>query len=340
MSNDHRDESISTTESDIEQRLDLDRDDLDSIPSHAPRREPQFSGFDDDDEEYEEPDRDTDYATVYAEEGEGEYFEENGEDELSADEDELSAENETGPLSSLPASAREEDYEWQEEDYPQEDESAVQQWPLGLIIVGVVALLLLAAGGYGVIQQRSAMEEEVRQLQASLATAASPEEVTASRAAVEEMKLRNDQLQTSLDTLTLDNKRLTDTVAGLEAQLLAQQEALSKKPVPPEPAPVVAKKPEPAKKAAAPEPKPVAASAGGNGWFVNFGSYARRDTAETWAARLKPGAGKVLVTTGAKDGKTLYRVRVVELANREEAQSIARKLEQEYDLSRLWVGQQ
>ena len=78
---------------------------------------------------------------------------------------------------------------------------------------------------------------------------------------------------------------------------------------------------------------------GGN-WFVNFSSYESKDTANSWAARLQPAAGKVVVVSGTRNGDTFYRVRVVELANKKQAQGIARTLEQEYDLSKLWIGEQ
>jgi hypothetical protein len=60
--------------------------------------------------------------------------------------------------------------------------------------------------------------------------------------------------------------------------------------------------------------------------------------AESWADRLQPQAGKVVVTTGSKGGELFYRVRVIDLASREQAERTARKLEGDYGLSRLWVG--
>jgi cell division protein FtsN len=114
------------------------------------------------------------------------------------------------------------------------------------------------------------------------------------------------------------------------------------KPAPPAPTPVKSEAARPtAPKPAAKAPTATAAgSAAATGWFVNFGSYTQLDTAESWAARLKPPSGSVAVVTGSKDGKTFYRVRVVELDNRDQAESIARQLEQEHQLSRLWVGKQ
>ena len=83
---------------------------------------------------------------------------------------------------------------------------------------------------------------------------------------------------------------------------------------------------------------PVIKTTNSGSWFVNFGSYSKRPTAEAWTGRLKPAAGDVVVTTGEKSGRTFYRVRVINLASEEEANRIARKLEQAYQLPRLWVG--
>ncbi len=290
------------------------------------RREPFFSGFEEEDD-YEESDRDTDYASSYHEESlEDDEFDESPQDgddftpqaeiEWDSPEPDDSREEpdlEPGPKAdtepeqtSIHYTLSSEEDEEQEEDEWDDEEDAVdfQQWPLGLIVVAIVALLLLAAGGYGVIQQRSATQEEIRQLQAALATAARPADVTASRNAMREVQERNTELLTSVDALTLENRRLADTVAGLESQLEAQQAAVAKQAATPKPvaapAPIKPATPQSATpRPATPKPSaPIAVDA----WFVNFSSYDQRTTAEGWASRLKPGAGKVVVTTGNKGG--------------------------------------
>jgi len=100
-----------------------------------------------------------------------------------------------------------------------------------------------------------------------------------------------------------------------------------------------AKKPA-AAKPAAPQPATPQPVAAGTGWFVNFGSYSQRAAAQNWAGKLQPGAGKVVVASGSKEGQTFYRVRVIELSSKESAEKIARQLEREYGLSKLWIGQQ
>jgi cell division septation protein DedD len=325
-----------------------DKDSGEGTPQ-GQRREPVFSGFEDEDA-YEEPDRDTDYASSYHEESlEDEEF-----DESSQDEDDFTPQTEIEWEDPQPDNSWEEpdpapdvepeqneeeeeqeDDEWDnEQGYYEEDSGGFQKWPLGLIVVAIVALVLMAAGGYGVIQQRSATQEEIRQLQATLATTASPAAVSASRDAQREVQERNTELLAAVDALTLENRRLTDTVTGLESQLAAQQIALAK----PKPAAVVT--PAPVKPTPQPATPKSAAPviAGGGAWFVNFSSYDRRTTAEDWVSKLKPEAGKVVVTTGNKEGATVYRVRVIELANRESAEKIARQLEREHGLPKLWVG--
>jgi cell division protein FtsN len=356
------------------------------------RREPKFSGFDEDDgDDYEEPDRDTDYASGYRADSVEEEEEEEFDDPLPEKEArDLFPEANTITRFASARSDEEESDSWLETEGLLEEEEDSQNWPLSLIAVGVVALLLLLAGGYGVMQQRAATQEELDRLRAALATSASPEEVSASRGALQELKSSYEKLAANAEALTLENLRLTDTVAGLEAQLGVQQTVLSKampaakqvqpavtdkvaisspataQPVVSEP---VASRPAPAtiKPAAAPPPtaqppaaqppatklvpptpaavarpavaQPSAATTSGP-WFVNFGSYAARSMAESWAARLHPGAGKVIIAPNDKDGRTLYRVRVVGLASKSAADEVARNLQAQLQVSQLWVGRE
>jgi cell division septation protein DedD len=405
MNNNDDDHPDMTNNSRSDQPPGFDSDNTGGGPTKEPRQEPIFTGFDEaEDDGYEEPDRDTDYASGYHTESADEVFDDNlldEEDVISAEEtnweeddrsDSWEEEEEdilwsepvptgTGADSDTYAETDEQDQwnttaeqepntqyvaadtsdddeeEWPEdednsaqddnewipeEEYPGQDGSDPRNWPLGLIIVAIVALLLLAAGGYGVVQQRTATQEEIRELRASLATAASPVEVSASREAVRDMEARNTELATAVDALTLENRRLADTVAGLESQLEAQQAAAAKKAAQQASQVAPAKKPA-AAKPATPQPatsEPAATVSGGAAWFVNFGSYSQRPIAESWAGKLKPKTGNVVVTNGVKGGQTYYRVRVIALPSRDSAEKVARQLESEYGLSKLWVGQQ
>jgi cell division septation protein DedD len=345
------------------------------------RREPVFSDFDED-EDYEESDRDTDYASAYDEEesDEEDYLEafEDDEPEDAGTEwqvlgDPRSKEARPGQAASNPFESKpaddpagtmavavaagsrdepdeedypgdesedeaeedwddQEDYSEEQDDYDDGSPENGQRWPLGLVAVAIVALLLLAAGGYGVIQQRSAAQEEIRQLQASLATAANPAEVAALRETLRESERRNAGYEETIDALTIKNRRLADMVAGLEKQLATQVTAA----VPAvEKAPVAAT---PAK--ARPKTAPAAATSTRGEWFVNFSSYSQRSTADTWVKKLRPSAGKAIVTTGTRDGKTFYRVRIVGLADRAQAQKVAGQLASTHGLPPLWVGKE
>jgi cell division protein FtsN len=334
------------------------------------RQEPQFTQFAaDHEDDYEEPERDTDFASglgVDSVEDEEE-FEDTFPDEEDAD---LFTEDDSDSLDEPEESLADEPDAWLEKEgyLEEEEEEGGQNWPFSMIAVAILAVVLLAAGGYGVMQQRAATQDELRQLRAALATAASPADVSASRESLQELQLSYDKLAGEAEALTLENRRLADTVAGLEAQLGGQQTLPTKTPSvasatdtkAPSIQPVVAAPaaPQPAApQPAAPQPaapQPAApqritpkltaahttAAASSGPWFVNFGSYAARNMAETWATRLHPGAGKVVIAASTSDGKTLYRVRVVGLADREAARKVASKLEADMRVSELWVGKE
>jgi cell division protein FtsN len=219
--------------------------------------------------------------------------------------------------------------------------------PLGLVAVAIVAILLLIFGGYGVMQERIESREEIRRLQAELGTSTLPEEAARAQQTLRTMEQRNEGLRASLENLELENRRLQETVAGLQARLAAQEQA---------PATATASTgKQPGSTAADPARQPDQAPPGGQdnagtkaatnltrqpGWFVNFSSYSRRSDAESWAGRLKPVAGSVVIAPGTKNGKTFYRVRVVGLKSEAEAKVTAADLERDYKLSGLWVGRQ
>lgn len=321
---------------------------------------------------YEEPDRDTDTSAGFYEHSiEEDDFDDMPDDLLDNLRDET-PDNENSVVRPFTArssvaqepnpqdwddtemTAEEESETWMDdEDYEQEEVvEAGQAWPLGLIAVAAIALILLTAGGYGVMQQRSATQEEIRELRAALANSASPEDVIQSRGAAETLQQDNGQLRDQLYTLSAENRRLADTVAGLEAQLTTQQPARvagtpSKAPkiakAQPKSKPIVAAapiKPRPKTAAAKPQTTPPATAKAAGPWFVNFGSYGQSAAAKDWTKRLKPDTGRVITAPGLKNGTTFYRVRVVDLPNKAAAEKVARTLEREYGLPKLWIGKQ
>jgi uncharacterized protein YoxC len=219
------------------------------------------------------------------------------------------------------------------------DAEDTRRLPIAMLAVVAVALVLLAVGGYGVVQQRSAMQEEIRDLQARLATAMTPQESAAIRERQQDLVARNDTLSAEVDTLRADNARLADVVAGLESAVAAekaradeQQQAAAKATA------AAAAAREQARTAAATPPGGTATRVAEGPWFVNFGSYAKESVAKDWAQRLDVADGRVEVQSASAGGRTVYRVRVVGLASQDAAERVATQLERTYQLPRLWVG--
>lgn len=217
-------------------------------------------------------------------------------------------------------------------------------FPLGMIAVVGVALVLLGIGGYGVMQQRSDMQAEIRELQAKLATTISPEEAEMERERQRQVQLQNESLNTELEALSAENSALTQQLAELEALQSAQISAAQEKRAQEEAAAKAAAEraaQQAAKKKAAAQSSTTPASSGATAkgpWFVNFGSYADRTIAERWAKKLTVDSGEVVVQTASAGGKTLYRVRVTGLTSQDSAERVATALERQYQLPRLWVG--
>ncbi|MEE4109821.1 MAG: SPOR domain-containing protein [Halieaceae bacterium] len=208
--------------------------------------------------------------------------------------------------------------------------------PWGMIAVVAVALLLLAAGGFGVVQQRSSLKAEIRDLQAQLATAVAPEEAAAEREQQRRIEVENESLAAEIAALEAENEALADQLSSLEAQLeqqLAAQERAARD------SQAAAEASARQAQSTAREPTaPAGRAVDASGWFVNFGSYAQESIARRWADRLEVSEGRVVVQEARASGQTLYRVRVVGLPTRDAAERTASKLEREHQLPRLWVG--
>ena len=317
------------------------------------RHESGFGGFNANDEyEYEEPDRDIDYSSSYSTDSEDEGFDNASSDDEEQDAFSFEEEGEEEYESDQTLAGEPDDWLENEDNDNDETEDSTQSWPLGLIAVAAVALMLLAAGGYGVIQERAETVEELRQLRETLTTVTSLDDAGVSQKALQTLKQSYDGLTINAEALMRENRRLTNAVAELEIQLEASQALLpasnkvivtsvsakTKRPASNSADPVAPKPSTPV--FATPQPAAVTASmtASSGAWFVNVSSYSTRAAAEKWVDKVRPDAGNVIVSASTREGKTYYRVRVIGLANKSAAAQVARELETELTLDKLWVG--
>jgi cell division septation protein DedD len=208
--------------------------------------------------------------------------------------------------------------------------SGPRRWPIVSLAVGALALALLALGGVGVVKERSELQAQVRDLQAQLARRPTAEEAQGDRTAARELQARVQVLAADLASLQGDHAVLEGELAEAREQLADSEAALETAR-----AEVTAAK---ASAKASSERPAAAAPAAGGGWFVNFGTYAQRSDAASRASRLTVDKGEVVIQDAQSGGRTLYRVRVIGLASRDAAESVARDLEARFGLSKLWIG--
>ena len=229
--------------------------------------------------------------------------------------------------------------------------------PLFMIVIVVAALALLAAGGYGVMQQRNAMQGEIRDLQARLATTASPDESAAVREELRAMEVASERLEDELEILRAENQSLQENLAtlastsesaGAEPPNTVTSKRASTDTGADAPAgsstsatnPASSASTFPAGSETAADEQAAEPVADAETWFVNFGSYTRRVVAEQWSEQLNVTGGEVIVQTAEAGGRAVYRVRVTGLPDRDTAERVATGLEREFQRPRLWIGRE
>lgn len=211
---------------------------------------------------------------------------------------------------------------------------------IALSILGFAALVLLVLGGYGLMQEHAAAQDEIRGLRAALAGDSSPDSVANMRAALQEIEQQSAKYQATIEIQKLYNEHLANRVAELEQQLAVQQGEAPRK-AGSGPALETETSTEPAADSAEVEMatgQDSAVVAEGGEWFVNFGSYNRRSAAEKWLTKMSPVAGKAVVVPVQADDKTIYRVRIIGLADRAQAGRVAEELQTSHNLPPLWLG--
>jgi cell division septation protein DedD len=204
-------------------------------------------------------------------------------------------------------------------------------WPM---LVGFVAVVLVAVGGWGLFEEKAALQARVNELERSQ-TLAQANTVDASMLSA--LETDNASLQLQLDSLYRDYELAMAEIAAL-------QETTETAAVVTEASPEVAL-PETAEPNAAPgiadsDTQPGSSRATGS-WFVNVGAFSVLQSAENLSARLNSaGFGAVVKETSTDAGKILYRVRVTGLSEKDDAQRVARELEASYGMGPVWIGQE
>ncbi|MEL0006667.1 MAG: SPOR domain-containing protein, partial [Luminiphilus sp.] len=204
-------------------------------------------------------------------------------------------------------------------------------WPM---LVGFVAVVLVAVGGWGLFEEKAALQARVNELERSQ-TLAQANTVDASMLSA--LETDNASLQLQLDSLYRDYELAMAEIAAL-------QETTETAAVVTEASPEVAL-PETAEPNAAPgiadsDTQPGSSRATGS-WFVNVGAFSVLQSAENLSARLNSaGFGAVVQETSTDAGKILYRVRVTGLSEKDDAQRVARELEASYGMGPVWIGQE
>jgi cell division septation protein DedD len=216
-----------------------------------------------------------------------------------------------------------------------DDEGIVEGRPMWPTAVGLIAILLLAIGGWGLYEERTVLQTRVVELESNQARARSsnaidPAEIAALETDNAALKLQLEGLYRDYEvameeiaslqaltssetdsTPTADNNALDDTVAD-RGESLTESTSLDA----------------------------AAFSVGAGDWFVNLGAYSAVASAENWLTRLQNAGYEATIQEVMVDAdRILHRVRIDGFESKEAAQATATALEDEFGVSQLWVGQ-
>jgi cell division septation protein DedD len=217
------------------------------------------------------------------------------------------------------------------------DSEMVESRPLWPTAVGLIAIVLLAIGGWGLYEERSTLQARIVELENSQAKARAS--ATIDPAALSALETDNAALKLQLEGLYRDYEVAMAEITALQA--LAESAATADDSDNSDmtdyeeaEADADGSMAEDASDAAQISP------ATPGDWFVNIGAYSTPASAENWLARLESaGYNAVTQQVVIDDGRVLHRVRVVGFGSKAAAQTVARALESEFGVTELWVGQ-
>ena len=215
------------------------------------------------------------------------------------------------------------------------DSDMTESRPLWPTAVGLIAIVLLAIGGWGLYEERSTLQARIVELENNQAKARAS--ATIDPAALSALETDNAALKLQLEGLYRDYEVAMAEITALQA--LAESAATADNSdnsdmTDYEEADADGSMAEDA--SGAPEVSPATPG----DWFVNIGAYSTPASAENWLARLESaGYNAVTQQVVIDDGRVLHRVRVVGFGSKAAAQTVAQALESEFGVTELWVGQ-
>ncbi len=153
-------------------------------------------------------------------------------------------------------------------------------------------------------------------------------------AGIEQLQAHLNELENKLNivttTLADNHQSLGEELTKLQASIKEIQRANAKPTAKPEP--VVAKPSQTATRRISTNPP--------ESWFVNLGTFYTQDAAKPLLGRAKQLGLAPKITTANLGGKPGYRIQLVGIGDRREAEQLAESLEQRLKINGLWVGRE
>ncbi len=245
------------------------------------------------------------------------------------------------------------------------DHQAVAQqsrrFPVWPIVTVTAAAILLIVGGWGAVQERNALQQEIAQLKRQLSQKRNEGDLTGSQEAA--LLAENESMKAQLATLRDEYAQLANEIGALQDRLMgtvgtnddeqgmatanSESENAEGSTVALAPEPPVAT--EQSKEPAMTEPdinqaeptdsvEQSSAAVMDTTWFVNVASHSSRELAATWRDRIAERYDGVRIQEAEVNGRTLFRVRVLGFKSKAAANNARQDLEQAFGIGPLWVG--
>lgn len=225
-------------------------------------------------------------------------------------------------------------------------------WPF---VTVTAAAILLVVGGWGAVQERNDLQQEIAQLKGQLGQKRSDGDLSSAQEA--SLLAENESMKAQLATLRDEYAQLANEISSLQDRLMADVDAgksqvrvaaIVETPVVPAPTTVMTSAPA-ATSEAADEPtkndtdlsegrEQDAVTLAGTTWFVNVASHSNRELAATWRDRIAERYDGVRIQEANINGRSLFRVRVLSFNSKAAAERARTQLEQAFGIGPLWVG--